>query len=150
LPAHCSAPCPSGNQRLISSPAISSPTRAPRWRNTTLLLSAFPASSGFSTCNSFIADSCPCIGTRQRPEFPAGFAIELSQLLRRGFQVPAFERAPRVNRFTSSPERPVPDSIYFCAPVGIDPMLEHDGHESIRRPGLSSDMHDEIQGRRAS
>jgi len=29
-------------------------------------------------------------------------------------------------------------------------MLEHDGHESIRRPGLSSDMHDEIQGRRAS
>jgi ABC transporter substrate binding protein len=83
-----------------------------------LLLSAFPASSGFSTCNSFIADSLPCIGTRQGPEFPAGFAIELSQLLRRGFQVPAFERAPRVNRFISSPERLVPDSIYFCAPCG--------------------------------
>jgi hypothetical protein len=32
----------------------------------------------------------------------------------------------------------VPDSTYFCAPVEIDPMLEHDGHESIRRPGLSS------------
>ena len=32
------------------------------------------------------------------------------------------------------------DSTYFCAPVGIDPMFEHDGHESIRRPGLSSDI----------
>jgi hypothetical protein len=47
---------------------------------------------------------------------------------------------PRVSRFTGSPERLVPDSTYFCAPVGIDPMLEHDGHESIRRPGLSSDI----------
>jgi len=46
---------------------------------------------------------------------------------------------PALTGLQSSPERLVPDSTYFCAPVGIDPMLEHDGHESIRRPGLSSD-----------
>ena len=34
----------------------------------------------------------------------------------------------------------MPDSTYFCAPMGIAPMLEHDGHESIQRPGLSSDI----------
>jgi hypothetical protein len=30
--------------------------------------------------------------------------------------------------------------LIFVPPVGIDPMLEHDGHESIWRPGLSSDI----------
>jgi hypothetical protein len=57
-------------------------------------------------------------------------------------RVPSFgvRTRPRASRFRGSPERLLPDSTYFCAPVGIDPMLENDRHESIGRPGLSSDI----------
>src|SRR4029450_13455814 len=67
-----------------------------------------------------------CIGT-----LAAIVPIELLQLCG---AVPSsgVRTRTRVNRFTKLPERLVPDSTYFGASVGIDPMLEHDGHESIR------------------
>jgi hypothetical protein len=76
-----------------------------------------------------------CIGT-----LAAIVPIELLQLCGAVPSSGVRTRTPALTGLQSSPERLVPDPTYFCAPVGIDPMLEHDGHESIRRPGLSSDI----------
>jgi hypothetical protein len=83
---------------------------------------------------------------------PAEFSLRCANFAKRSYQSPTQcigtlaaillieSSAPALTGLQRSPERLVPDSTYFCAPMGIDPMLEHDGHESIQRPGLSSDI----------
>jgi hypothetical protein len=80
---------------------------------------------------------------------PAEFSLQCANFAKRSYQsrigtlaaiLLIESSAPALTGLQRSPERLVPDSTYFCAPMGIDPMLEHDGHESIQRPGLSSDI----------